>query len=127
MNLIFKLTLVLLALVFAGDPDTESQQLVREQTRMRYKLERAQDNMLYVVVTDTAGEPMPGVTMYLVSVREGRSAPQITDDSGLIVFQGFPVGMLGTDYVIEAYAGTTLVRQWMAKLKKGPNKITVTY
>lgn len=102
-------------------------QLLRQQTRARYLLAKAQDNLLYVVLTDSTGGPRPSMTVYIVHNKEGRSAPQVSDESGLVLFHGFLVGMLGSEYVLEVYAGKTLLRQWVLKLKKGPNKIAVSF
>lgn len=67
----------------------------------------AQGVVVQGVITNNAGQPVPGLTVSLFHPARGRSNPVITDARGNYIFYGIPV-LPGTSY-IEAYWGSTLI------------------
>jgi hypothetical protein len=68
---------------------------------------RAQGAVLQGVITNPAGQPVPGLTVSIFHPARGRSNPVITDARGHYIFYAIPV-LPGTSY-IEAYWGSELI------------------
>lgn len=58
-------------------------------------------------VVDAGGKPIPGLTVFLVHPKAGRSSPSVTDSLGRFLFSSVPA--IPDDYYLEVYWGDRLV------------------
>ena len=114
-NLAIVLLCCITAIVYAGDSIPLQQQ---QNTN--------NENFLYVFLNNTDGVSLPGFTIRIYNVKEGRTEPLFTDEASSVVLNGFKVDPRhGSDYVVEVYRGKSLIKQWEVHLNPGPNKIVL--
>jgi hypothetical protein len=67
----------------------------------------AQPATIYGTVTNSANQPVPGVTVSLIHPQLGRSSPSVTDSYGRYSIYQIPVHSV--PYYIEVYWGSQLI------------------
>ena len=76
------------------------------------QIRNPQDTMSVTGSVKMKGDPVPGLTVYLVSKRHGRSYPVYTDDQGKFAFGSVaPSEDEHDSYFIQVYWGKRLVYQ----------------
>jgi hypothetical protein len=69
-------------------------------------------------VIDRQGRPVPGLTVSVVSMQSGRSAPRVTDQAGQFLFANIPAGQ---SYYLEIYWGRQLMYRTRVLLARDTN------